>query len=112
MFTDDQLGILADQNVRKASPLFKACPLCGDEEADPSLMDHLVGHMRSLALKFLPPYQDDSDDLYETGGEQDNWSWPRPFSRSTIEDASEDDFTLSFTGVPGDFREGFFTFWD
>ncbi|KLO99320.1 uncharacterized protein LW94_2645 [Fusarium fujikuroi] len=110
MFTDDQLGILADQNVRKTGPLFKACPLCGEEEASPSLIDHLVGHMRFLALKSLPPYQEDSDDLCETGEEQDKWSSSQPSSRSTIENASVDDFTFSFTGVPGRFPEGFFTF--
>ncbi|KAG4292568.1 hypothetical protein FPRO06_12056 [Fusarium proliferatum] len=110
MFTDDQLSILADQNVRKTGPLFKACPLCGEEEASPSLIDHLVGHMRFLALKSLPPYQEDSDDLCETGEEQDKWSSSQPSSRSTIENASVDDFTFSFTGVPGRFPEGFFTF--
>ncbi|PNP74581.1 hypothetical protein FNYG_12086 [Fusarium nygamai] len=110
MFTDDQLGILADQNVRKTGPLFKACPLCGEEKPHPSLIDHLVGHMRFLALKSLPPHQDDTGDLRETDEEQDKWSSTRPSSRSTIENASVDDFTFSFTGAPDRLPEGLFTF--
>ncbi|KAF5712408.1 hypothetical protein FMUND_8503 [Fusarium mundagurra] len=110
MFTDDQLGILADQNVRKTGPLFKACPLCGEEKPNPSLIDHLVGHMRFLALKSLPPHQEDTGDLRETDEEQDKWSSTRPSSRSTIENASVDDFTFSFTGVPDRRLEGLFTF--
>ncbi|KAG9496428.1 hypothetical protein J7337_013016 [Fusarium musae] len=110
MFTDDQLGILADQNGCKAGPLFKACPLCGEEKPQPSMIDHLVGHMRFLALKSLPPHQDDTGDLCETDEEQDKWSSTRPSSRSTIENASVDDFTFSFTGVPDRLPEGLFTF--
>ncbi|KAF5603941.1 uncharacterized protein FSUBG_7039 [Fusarium subglutinans] len=110
MFTDDQLGILADQNVRKTGPLFEACPLCGEEKGSSSLIDHLVGHMRFLALKSLPPHQEDSDDLSESGEQQNSWSSSRPTIRSTIENDSVDDFTFSFTGVPGRLPEGFFTF--
>ncbi|KAF5678534.1 hypothetical protein FDENT_8913 [Fusarium denticulatum] len=110
MFTDDQLGILADQNARKTGPLFRACPLCGEEKPHPSLIDHLVGHMRFLALKSLPPHQEDTGDWRETDEEQDKWSSTRPSSRSTIENASVDDFTFSFTGAPDRLPEGLFTF--
>ncbi|EXM18859.1 hypothetical protein RAB80_009145 [Fusarium oxysporum f. sp. vasinfectum] len=112
VFTDAQLGVLADQNGRTAGPLFKACPLCGEEKGNSSLIDHLVGHMRSLALKSLPSHHEDTDDLCEIGEEQDNWRSSRPNSRSTIDSASEDDFTFSFMGVPGQFPEDSFNFGD
>ncbi|KAF5978883.1 hypothetical protein FCOIX_5594 [Fusarium coicis] len=110
MFTDDQVGILADQNVCKAGPLFKVCPLCSEEKPQPCMIDHLVGHMRFLALKSLPPHQDDTGDLCETDEERDKWSSTRTSSRSTIENASVDDFTFSFTGVLDRLPEGLFTF--
>ncbi|EWG48629.1 hypothetical protein FVEG_08333 [Fusarium verticillioides 7600] len=55
--TDAQLEVLADQNCCMTGPLFKACPLCGEETPSTSLTEHLVGHMRSLARKSLPSHQ-------------------------------------------------------
>ncbi|RYC91450.1 hypothetical protein BFJ63_vAg5749 [Fusarium oxysporum f. sp. narcissi] len=112
VFTDAQLGILAEQNGRRTGPLFEACPLCGEKKTNRSVTDHLVGHMRSLALKSLPSHREDTDDLCEIGEEQDNWGSSRPNSRSTIDSASEDDFTFSFTGVPGQFPDSSFNFGD
>ncbi|RKK75948.1 hypothetical protein BFJ69_g7278 [Fusarium oxysporum] len=112
VFTDAQLGILAEQNGRRIGPLFESCPLCGEKKANRSVTDHLVGHMRSLALKSLPSHHEDTDDLCEIGEEQDNWGSSRPYSRSTIDSASEDDFTFSFIGVPGQFPEDSFNFGD
>ncbi|RKL01602.1 hypothetical protein BFJ68_g12251 [Fusarium oxysporum] len=95
LFTDAQLGVLANQNGRITGPLFKACPLCGEEKGSSSLIDHLVGHMRSLALRSLPSHHEDTNDLGETGVEQDSWCSSLPYSRSTIKNASTVDLDFS-----------------
>lgn len=97
VFTDAQLGVLADQNGRTTGPLFKACPLCGEEKGNSSLIDHLVGHMRSLALKSLPSHHQDINELGEIGIEQDSWGSFLPHSRSTIKNASKVDLEFSDT---------------
>ncbi|KAH8777846.1 hypothetical protein F5883DRAFT_696797, partial [Diaporthe sp. PMI_573] len=56
--SEAQLHILADRSARATGPLFKACALCGAEEVKNSMADHIVGHLRSLALKSLPAYED------------------------------------------------------
>ncbi|KAJ9416676.1 hypothetical protein FOXG_10175 [Fusarium oxysporum f. sp. lycopersici 4287] len=101
VFTDAQLGVLADQNGRTIGPLFKACPLCGEEKGKSSLIDHLVGHMRSLALKSLPSHHQDTNELGEIGVEQDSWGSSLPHSRSTIKNASKVDLEFSDTSGPG-----------
>ncbi|KAL7917438.1 hypothetical protein ACQKWADRAFT_306811 [Trichoderma austrokoningii] len=58
--TDEQIAILADRSLQLTGPIFKSCPLCGARERDNSgsLGDHIAGHLRSLALKSLPPVDD------------------------------------------------------
>ncbi|KAH7469692.1 hypothetical protein FOMA001_g13974 [Fusarium oxysporum f. sp. matthiolae] len=106
VFTDAQLGVLADQNGRTTGPLFKACPLCGEEKGSSALIDHLVGHMRSLALKSLPSHHEDTNELGEFGVEQDSWGSSLPHSRSTIKNASKGDLEFSDTSGPGQFPDG------
>ncbi|KAH6877240.1 hypothetical protein B0T10DRAFT_188142 [Thelonectria olida] len=97
-FTDAQLGVLADRNARMTGPLFASCPLCGVVEVDGSMEDHIVGHMRFLALKSLPTYQEDTGGLEEQDSEsqQDSLATSRPHSRSTIRDDPDRHTLLSF----------------
>ncbi|ETS87206.1 hypothetical protein PFICI_01034 [Pestalotiopsis fici W106-1] len=55
-FTEPQLRALADANARSIGPMFQACPMCGTEAEGNSLEDHIVGHLRLLALRSLPPH--------------------------------------------------------
>jgi hypothetical protein len=82
-FTDAQVRVLSESNARTIGPLFDSCPLSGfDEVKGGPLEDHIVGHLRFLALKYLPPYQ---DEIYE-GSESGNGTLraSKPPSRSTI----------------------------
>src|SRR5207237_726290 len=81
-FTEAQLRILAERNAWTVGPVFESCPLCGTEEVKGRLEDHIVGHLRFLALKSLPPYQDDGSE----GSRSENGSLgtSKPPSRSTI----------------------------
>jgi hypothetical protein len=83
-FTDAQLGVLADRNGRIVGPLFKSCPLCGIEEVNSSIEDHIVGHLRFLALKSLPSYGEDVEGLEDADGQENSLATSRPQSRSTI----------------------------
>ncbi|KAH9228669.1 hypothetical protein K456DRAFT_1846233, partial [Colletotrichum gloeosporioides 23] len=55
--TDAQIGVLADRNVKNLSPMFSSCPLCGVAEEE-NMEDHITSHMRLIALRSLPPYQE------------------------------------------------------
>lgn len=70
-YSQAQLEILAERAVHSPEVLFDTCPLCGgtnDPDTSGCLTDHIVGHLRSLALKSLPPYYEDGDDASsETG---------------------------------------------
>lgn len=59
--TDEQIFVLADRSLQLTGPLFKSCLFCGAEEQDSKgrLEEHIVGHLRSLALKSLPPNDDE-----------------------------------------------------
>ncbi|KND87725.1 hypothetical protein TOPH_07645, partial [Tolypocladium ophioglossoides CBS 100239] len=80
--TDAQLRVLADKSARTIGPLFKSCPLCGTEETRGSMEEHVVGHLRLLAIKSLPAYED------EGSGDPENASKSAsgPRSRSTVQD--------------------------
>jgi len=86
-FTEAQLRILADKNARATVSLFPACPLCGAEEATETMEAHLVGHMRLLALKSLPSYEDNTAGAEPTETETGTSSQPQ--SRSTIKNDEE-----------------------
>jgi hypothetical protein len=66
---EKKLLILANRNARKTTKLFTSCPLCGESETEEHgrLENHITGHLRSLALKSLPPYQDDMDADFGSG---------------------------------------------
>ncbi|KAM0546213.1 hypothetical protein ACHAPJ_010999 [Fusarium lateritium] len=89
--SDNQLRVMANRNSRKMSKLFPSCPLCGkeDTEIDGRLEDHLAGHLRSIALKSLPSYQDEMPDDVEN--ENNSIDVSRPRSRSTVINLREDE---------------------
>lgn len=72
--------MLAERNAQIIGPLFESCPFCGTKES--RLEDHIVGHLRSLALKSLPPCQDDG--LEDSKSEKGSLGLSEPASRSTI----------------------------
>ncbi|KAF4338103.1 serine threonine phosphatase [Fusarium beomiforme] len=93
---DNQLRVMANRNSRKMPKLFPSCPLCGkgEDEINGRLEDHLTGHLRSLALKSLPSYEDEMSD--EDKNENDSIDISRPQSRSTVRDMkqAEEDVSL------------------
>ncbi|KAK6449041.1 hypothetical protein FP744_10005291 [Trichoderma asperellum] len=92
---ENKLLLLANRSARKPTQLFLSCPLCGgrDAEVDGPLEDHIIGHLRSLAIKSLPIYEDDS-----TGSEQNLGSrYGSPlWSTRTTEDIYNGEDTLAF----------------
>jgi hypothetical protein len=81
--SDIQLRVLADRNARRPGKLFETCPLCGHGANDGRLLDHIVGHLRSLALKSLPSYEEVPDGSED---EHDSLDTSRSRSRSTTKD--------------------------
>lgn len=88
-FTDAQLDVLADRNAHTIGPLFVACPLCGLEKTDMPMENHVVCHMRLLALKSLPPSYEDNVELDGFESQNDYLSDSGPAKRSTIQSAFE-----------------------
>ncbi|KAK2055146.1 hypothetical protein LY76DRAFT_550841, partial [Colletotrichum caudatum] len=80
-YPDTHLGVLADKKARILGPMFKSCPLCGTETVDGRLEDHIIGHMRLIALKSLPSYEEDMEDLGESSDDS-NGSLRGSHSRS------------------------------
>lgn len=62
-----QLDLLAKRCSRSSAAIFEGCPLRCREivpaDGSHSLTDHVVGHLRSLALKSLPPHDEDGENL-------------------------------------------------
>ncbi|ETS86734.1 hypothetical protein PFICI_00562 [Pestalotiopsis fici W106-1] len=87
-YTDAQIDFIIEKNTRSSGPLFKFCPLCGGQEENEKgpgisedLINHIVGHLRSLAIKSLPPVHDQvEEDAYKS--DIDNRR-----SRSTVRNA-------------------------
>lgn len=92
--SDIQVRALANTNSRATAKLFRICPLCEEGETHGPMENHVTGHLRSLALKSLPSYQDaTSEDVVSNN---DSVGGSRPQSRSTIKEvmAIEVDFEL------------------
>ena len=88
-FTESQLPLLVKQSARTTGPMFQSCPFCGEDHAlnMGCLDDHIVGHLRHLALKSLPPAEDDLSEKLN-GGTGDSICSPRG-ATSTIRKDSE-----------------------
>jgi hypothetical protein len=56
-YTNAELAFLTNRSRQKSGPLFTSCPLCGQDvqQAGGKLEKHIAGHLRSLALRSLPP---------------------------------------------------------
>ncbi|KAG5925768.1 hypothetical protein E4U42_003956 [Claviceps africana] len=70
--SDARIQVLAERNCRFKFPLFDFCPLCGvcQPLGGGAIEDHVVGHLRHLALKFLPISEEeelDESNASETG---------------------------------------------
>jgi hypothetical protein len=94
-FTVQQLPLLAERSARPIGPTFPSCPLCGETEAKGQLEDHVVGHLRFLALKSLPWPEDVDEDPSSD-------KTTRPKTRSTI--ARDPDYGTRpiFDDIPND----------
>ncbi|EXF78839.1 pfs domain-containing protein [Colletotrichum fioriniae PJ7] len=59
-FSDAQVEVLADRNCRNLNPIFTSCPLCHayGEDINDTMEDHIVRHLRLIALQSLPPTTD------------------------------------------------------
>ena len=88
--SNTQLRVLADRNARRTGKLFDSCPLCGKDDVDDSSYEHIVGHLRSLALKSLPPCEEDE---VSDGSSSGNGSLgtSKPHTRSTLKDFKDSD---------------------
>ncbi|KAL3954763.1 hypothetical protein ACCO45_010326 [Purpureocillium lilacinum] len=84
-YSDAELAMLISRSRKATGPLFTSCPLCGDttEEVNGKLEQHIAGHLRSLALKSLPPDYDDADNEDEDGASNQG-SFDALSNRSTI----------------------------
>ena len=91
-FSEAQLDVLADRNgARMTGPMFPSCPLCGirkEELEQVNMENHVVGHLRHLALKSLPAYEENVDD--DDDSDQSSVATSRPDTRSTIRNYTED----------------------
>ncbi|ETS79226.1 hypothetical protein PFICI_09079 [Pestalotiopsis fici W106-1] len=95
-YNDSQIDLLAERGIQSDRQLFEICPLCGISEKHDSvtqgnMIRHIMGHLRSLALKSLPPLYLENDDAVPD--DEDNSQQ----TRSTIKNfASDNDGPSSF----------------
>jgi CheY-like chemotaxis protein len=91
-FSEAQLDVLADRTgARMTGPMFPSCPLCSIRREDleqVSMENHVVGHLRHLALKSLPAYEESVDD--DDDSDLTSVATSRPETRSTIRNYTED----------------------
>ncbi|KAJ5986357.1 hypothetical protein N7451_010722 [Penicillium sp. IBT 35674x] len=94
-FSEVQLRVLADRNSRAIDPLFESCPFCGstDTPQGGTIMEHIVGHLRFLALKSLPLYQDEASEASD--GDSATTKASKTHNRSTID--NDPDRLTAFT---------------
>lgn len=90
--TDAQLRLLADKSSRSLGQMFESCPLCGLEGVLVNMEEHIIGHLRLLSIKSLPPYDAGGSE----GLENASVTTSAKRSRSTIRDFmdAQSDFTV------------------
>jgi len=93
-YTDAQLRLLSDRNARAMEPMFASCPLCGAGTVEGCLEDHIVGHLRFLALKSLPRIEDEDEGDSEAEG--DSLGTNKLPSRDTIKNDEDRNVRLTF----------------
>jgi hypothetical protein len=69
--------------------IFQSCPLCGsDENGDGArLLEHITGHLRSLALMSLPSYHDEVSG--EVRSEENSFDDSHPLIEDVIDDTDD-----------------------
>ncbi|KAH7025647.1 uncharacterized protein B0I36DRAFT_386073 [Microdochium trichocladiopsis] len=86
--SDNQLRIMADRSASTLGPLFPACPLCGATPGQTgvsgNIEEHIVGHLRDIAIKSLPIHYDEFTENGE--GEQGSSAPSGHDTRTTIQD--------------------------
>lgn len=84
-YTESQVALLAEKSFQSIGPLFQVCPLCGGTAEENDMIAHIVGHLRSLALKSLPQvYLEDEDSVLDDTEHSQQ-------SRSTIKNFERDE---------------------
>ncbi|KAF1985819.1 hypothetical protein K402DRAFT_464139 [Aulographum hederae CBS 113979] len=91
-FSEKQLPLLAERSARPTGPTFVECPLCGLSQANEGMENHVVQHLRFIALKSLP-WPDDVEDAPSSKASE------RPKTRTTIADQSEYGVPPIFDGI-------------
>ncbi|KAM0317312.1 hypothetical protein ACHAPQ_011049, partial [Fusarium lateritium] len=98
-YSEAELSLVVTRSRRSAGPLFTSCPLCGQEakEFTENIEKHIAGHLRSLALKSLPPSYDEKDD--EDNESSDKTSDGAVSNRSTVSDLINDETSTFQAGI-------------
>lgn len=98
VFSENQILAMTERNARMMGPLSQSCPLCGVTKDHPMvtgrLEDHVVGHLRYLALSSLPYIEEEEQKTNSTNSLRSDDS-AKPADRSTIYDLLEQEFDLS-----------------
>ncbi|KAL5088982.1 hypothetical protein Trisim1_012462 [Trichoderma cf. simile WF8] len=99
--SDSKLRALAKRNARGMPKLFTSCPLCGKDQSvtGSRLMDHIAGHLRSLALKSLPDYKEDISELGDEGGSSSNSYLRRISTNGMLDDENTQGFRPTRTEI-------------
>lgn len=100
-FSDTQILVMAERNARMMGPLFQSCPLCGVTKDHPTvtgrLEDHVVGHLRYLALSSLPYIEEEEQKTNSTMSLRSDDS-AKPADRSTVHDLLDQESDLTSEG--------------
>lgn len=99
VFSESQILAMTERNARMTGPLFQSCPLCGVTKDYPTvtgrLEDHVVGHLRYLALSSLPYIEEEEQKTNSTESLRSDDS-AKPADRSTIHDLLDEEFYSTF----------------
>ncbi|KAL1857090.1 hypothetical protein Daus18300_010433 [Diaporthe australafricana] len=83
---------MAERNARMMGPMFRSCPLCGVTKDHPTvtgrLEDHVVGHLRLLALRSLPFIEEEHRTESTNSLKSDDSA--KPADRRTVRDLLEE----------------------
>lgn len=85
---------MTERNARMMGPLFQSCPLCGVTKdhltVTGRLEDHVLGHLRDLALSSLPYIQEEDQKTNSTNSLNSDDS-AKPADRSTVSDLLDEE---------------------
>lgn len=99
VFSENQILAMTERNARMMGPLFQSCPLCGATKDHPTvtgrLEDHVVGHLRYLALTSLPYIEEEEQNTDSTNSLRSDDS-AKPADRSTVHDLLDEEIDSIF----------------